>query len=273
MKFLLILSFFFSYLASFGQQSLGKPITEIQLPNRDLVSFDTRDQFFVSTEEGDIYLFNPDGKELNFFSPTRQGKLSQLEASWTVNIFSFSADLQQYRVLDRFLNPLIEEDFMNLDVHLAKAATFGNNNILWVWDESDLSLKRLDYLRSLVLDSQPLNLILNDATLGVSEIREFKNQLFMNVPESGIYVFDNQGNLLQKIELSGIKRLNLYKNHLIWTESGKLTALDLRDQSKKILAPLPKENIDFVQFGQNRLVLAGKDTLYLYAMPDWIKAL
>lgn len=272
MKSLLTFLIFLTSLSTFGQErELGNPIVEIEIENRDLISIDTKDQIFVSTIKGDVYLFSPNGTEINLFSPPRQGKLSQLEAAWTVNIFSFSTDLQEYRVLDRFLNPLVEKGFFNSNINLAKVATLGNNNIVWIWDESDLSLKRWDYLRSVVLDSQPLNLILDDLTLAVTEIREFKNRLFMNVPGSGIFIFDNQGNLLQKIKLPAINRLSLYKEHLLWIESGSLMAHTITTNETHNLCKISEEKIEFIQIGQNRLILAQKDKILVYSVPDWLK--
>ena len=265
----------FSLISSFGfgQQDLelGIPIAEIPLKNIDLVSFDTKDQVFASNSAGDIYLFSAEGKRLNLFSPARQGRLNQLEAAWTVNIFSFSSDLQEYRVLDRFLNPLTESGFLLTDVNLAKAATFGNNNVVWVWDESDLSLKSLDYLRNLVIQSQPMNLILNSENLAVSEIREFKNRVFMNMPESGIFVFDNQGNLLKKLNVKTTQRLCFYKEHLLWFEQDTLMTTSISTGKNEEIATILVSDFRYLQVGQERLAIVSKDKLTLYPMPDWLK--
>lgn len=253
------------------EKNLGKSIAEIAMKDIDLVSLDTKDQVFASNSAGDIYLFSPEGKQLNLFSPARQGRLNQLEAAWTVNIFSFSSDLQEYRVLDRFLNPLTESGFLLVDVNLAKAATFGNNNVIWVWDESDLSLKSMDYLRNLVIQSQPLNLILNSENLAVTEIREFKNRLFMNVPESGIFIFDNQGNLIEKLDVKTSQRLSFYKEHLLWFDQDKLMSTSLSTGENKELAILQIADFKYLQVGQERLAIVSKDKLTLYRMPDWLK--
>jgi hypothetical protein len=273
MRSTLLLLFCLICLSGFSQEIhlLDKPIAEITLKNIDLVSLDTKDQIFVSNIAGDIYLFSREGKQLNLFSPPRQGRLSQLEAAWTVNIFSFSTDLQEYRVLDRFLNPLTETGFLLTDVNLAKAATFGNNNVIWVWDESDLSLKSLDYLRNLVIQSQPLNLILNSENLAVSEIREFKNRVFMNVPESGIFVFDNQGNLLEKLEVKTTQRLCFYKEHLLWFEQSNLMSISLSTGETQKIATLQFPDLHYLQVGQERMAIVSKDKLTLYQMPDWLK--
>jgi hypothetical protein len=249
------------------------PLAKFQVQNLDLISLDTRDQIFVTTTTGDILLFDQAGKQINLYSPPRQGRLQQIEASWTVNIFSFSADLQEYRILDRFLNPLSENSFMLNDIVLPKAATLGNNTIVWVWDESDLSLKSLDYLRNNVLQTQPLNLILDSENLSVSEIREFKNRLFMNFPQSGIFIFDNQGNYLQKVNLRIDQRLCFYRENLFWIESGNLKRVSIGSKDIVDMGPLPSTGIISVQVGQEIIVLASRDQIEVYALPASLRKL
>lgn len=273
MKFFLIL--FFTLLTktlySQGPLEFEAPVAEISLEFLDLVSLDTRDQILASNTSGDIYVFDRKGKQLNVFSPTRQGRLHQLEAAWTVNVFSFSADLQEYRVLDRFLNPLAENSFLLNDITLPKASTLGNNNVVWVWDESDLSLKSLDYLRNIVLQSQPLNMILDAENLRVSEIREFKNRLFMNVPESGIFIFDNQGNFLKKINLRIDQRLCFYKESLFWIEGKNLKMYSLATQAIFDLGLLPAPESQYLQIGQETLVLVEKNLMKIYPLPEGLR--
>ncbi|SFA98123.1 hypothetical protein [Algoriphagus aquimarinus] len=275
MKSLGLLIYLFLPLVASAQTppKLGAPLAEISLETLDLISFDTKDQLFASNTSGDIYLYSQEGKQLNLFSPARQGRLNQLEASWTVNIFSFSADLQEYRILDRFLNPLAEKGFSPTEINLAKAATLGNNNVIWVWDESDLNLKSLDYLRNLIIQSQPLNLILASEDLNISEIREFKNRLFINVPTTGIFIFDNQGNLMRKVAVIGINKLCYYKDHLLWLEAGKLMAVSLSTNETLTLAQLDNSEASYLQIGQERLAIVSKDTISLYHLPSWLKTI
>lgn len=275
MKFCLVLVFGLLSKALFAQEILEfkSPVAEIPIKSLDLVSLDTRDQIFASNISGDIYLFDQKGKQLNLYSPARQGRLHQLEASWTVNIFSFSADLQEYRILDRFLNPIAENSFLLNEITLPKASTLGNNNIIWVWDESDLSLKSLDYLRNLVLQSQPLNLILDSENLQVTEIREFKNRLFMNVPESGIFIFDNQGNYLKKVNLQIDQRMCFYKESLFWVEGSNLKMYSLASQAIFDWGSLPSKDINYLAIGQEIIAFVEKDIITIYPLPEWLKQL
>lgn len=275
MKFLFTLAFLGGIQVLWAQEVLdfGAPIAKISIENLDLVSLDTRDQIFAATGTGDVLLFDKSGKQLNLFSPSRQARIQQLEASWTVNIFTFSSDLQEYRVLDRFLNPIAENSFLLNDIILPKAATLGNNNIIWVWDESDLSLKSLDYLRNLILQSQPLNLILDSEDLRVTEIREFKNRLFMNVLGSGIFIFDNQGNLLQKVAIQIEQRMCFYKEHLFWIEGKNLKKYSLATKVISDVSPLPATDIESVQLGQEIITFLVKDGIKVYSLPEGLRRL
>ncbi|MFN3997679.1 hypothetical protein [Algoriphagus sp.] len=271
----LLLTFLFCNLFTglYSQEilELRSPLAEIHLSNLEIVSLDTRDQIFASTASGDIYLFSKSGKEINLFSPPRQARIQQLEASWTVNIFTFSSDLQEYRVMDRFLNPIAENSLLLDNVILPKAATLGNNNVIWVWDESDLSLKSVDYLRKQIIQSQPLNLILASDNLRVTEIREFKNRLFMNVPESGIFIFDNQGNYLKKVAIQIEQRMCFYKENLFWVEGKNLKGYSLTSQAFLDLGELPSGNLGSVQIGQDIITFVEKDRILVYALPERLK--
>lgn len=249
------------------------PISKFSLNQADLISLDTRDQIFVSTLSGDIYLFDREGKQLNLFSPPRQGRLHQLEASWTVNIFSFSEDLQEYRILDRFLNPLAENSFLLNDITLPKASTLGNNNVIWVWDESDLSLKSLNFLQKQILQAQPLNLILESQNLNVKEIREFKNRLYMNIPESGIFIFDNQGNFIQKLPIRISQRLCFYKDRIFWIENSHLKSYGIRTKEESDWGKLPVNEASTIQIGQEILVLQTDSDIRIFELPQALKNL
>ncbi|NVJ85835.1 MAG: hypothetical protein HWE15_05985 [Algoriphagus sp.] len=275
MRWVLSFVFFWINWGVFSQveDALSKPIAEIPLQELDQVSLDTRDQIYVSNPQGDIFLFNTSGKQQNYFSPARQAKLSQLEAAWSVTIFSFSEDLQEYRILDRFLNPIAERNFLDASVNLAKAATLGNNNIVWVWDESDLSLKRMDYLRNLILDVQPLNLITSVKNLQISALKEYKNRVFALIPDEGVLIFDNQGNLLLDLKLPQLTKLSLYKDYLLWLENGYLMGFNLSSRTVEEIQPLKTQAGSYALVGQTVFLLIHSEKIEVYPIPESLKEL
>jgi hypothetical protein len=225
---------------AFSQESQWGDFEEIKFPRMDKVSMDNQGFIFVTDLEGNLYQFNKSGKIINNFSPHRQGRISQLEAGWTINIFTFSIDLQEYRILDRFINPVSENRIpLNL-ITLAKAATLGNNNIIWVYDEADLSLKQFDYMRNQVVQHQPLNLILDRSFLDITEMKEYQNLLFIHIKGEGIFILDNQGNLIKKIQANPSRNFGFWKNKTVFIENEKVISMDFQSEKTETF-PLPDD--------------------------------
>ncbi|PRY85263.1 hypothetical protein [Mongoliibacter ruber] len=239
MKKLLFLFFCIITLPSFSQNTeWGQPAV-INFPRLGLLSIDNQGFIFISDLEGNLYQYNNTGIRVNNFSPQRQGALSQLEAAWTVNIFTFSADLQEYRILDRFINPVSENRIPLHLITLAKVATLGNNNIIWVFDEADLTLKQLDFRQQRIVQNQPLNLVLTQSSLRIVDIREYQNMVFLNIEDEGIYILDNQANFLQQIPIELSQKLSFWKGELVYIKDQELILFSLKNRSN-ISFPIPE---------------------------------
>ncbi|WP_373494492.1 hypothetical protein [Aquiflexum sp.] len=264
MKFkILILSLFFLSFHLSGQvDGWGIPKI-IDFPRLDKISLDNQGFIFLADLEGNLYQYSKDAKFLNNFSPPRQGSLSQLEAFWTVNIFTFSADLQEYRILDRFINPVAENRIPMDLINLAKAATLGNNNIIWVFDETDLSLKQFDYIRNRIIQNQPLNLIIDRSSLEIVDIKEYQNLLFLNIRDEGVFILDNQGNFIKKLMAKPTQKLGFWKGYLIYLEDDKIVLLNF--QSEKV------ESINIPTGIKAKGILVNQNQIHFYdANQVWI---
>ena len=142
-----------------------------------------------------------------------------------------------------------------------------------MWDESDLSLKRIDYLRNLVLDAQPLPLLTDSKNLNILEMREFKNRLFVLAPEEGVFVFDNQGNLIRQINLKQVPNLSLYKDYLLWIENKHLNTYCLSTKAIFKLFEVKDSKAAKVIVGNTKLLLVEGDKVKIFNMPTLLKNL
>ncbi|SNS51929.1 hypothetical protein SAMN06295967_111118 [Belliella buryatensis] len=204
------------------------------------VSLDNQDFIMMANQEGDIYQYDRFGEFVNNFSPSRQGRIDFLEATWTVNIFTYSIDLQEYRILDRFLNPIAENRVQTKGINLGKAATLGNNNIIWIYDESDFSLKQFDHRRNQIIQQQPLNLILTNSDLMIQEIKEYQNLVFLRIKDEGISILDNQANLIKILPFNTNQPLAFRKQELIYVQNGLINFVDYINATPSSFAN-PKE--------------------------------
>lgn len=237
---------------------------EIAFPRLDHVSLDNQGFIFIADTEGNLYQYSRKGIAVNNFSPQRQGALQQLEAFWTTNIFTFSADLQEYRILDRFINPVAENRIPLDAFSLVKVATLGNNNIMWLFDEAEMALKQFDYRQNKVLQSQPLNLVLDNSDFDVLDIREYQNLIFLNLGEEGIAVLDNQANFIRILPIHTHQKLSFWKNYLVYLDNGKMHLYDFQKTIKKEFT-LPETNHFIgVKINQYALHFYDSNGVYIY---------
>ncbi|MCH7414436.1 hypothetical protein MM213_13135 [Belliella sp. R4-6] len=233
-SFLILLFTIMFFHKSMAQNEQWVNPIEIKIDRLSQVSLDNQGFLFVTNQEGNIYQYTEIGELVNNFSPSRQGAIDQIEAAWTVNLFTFSIDLQEYRILDRFLNPISENRIQQKEINLAKAATLGNNNIIWIYDESDFTLNQFDHRRNRILQKQPLNLILSNSFLQIREIKEYQNLVFLKIKDEGVSILDNQANFIKKIFTPNEKRLSFWKDNLLTIENGDLKCIDIQNEKTQI---------------------------------------
>jgi len=249
-----------------AQETEWKLINKLSIKDVDQVSFDNRGQIFYTTADGSLYQLSPNGVPINHFSPSRQARISQLEAAWTVNIFTFSKDLQRFELFDRFLNTIMSRDLNDFEIGLARAATMGNNNSIWVFDESNMSLKRIDYRRQTILQRQPLNLVLEDQEWDVLDIKEAQNILFLRVPDR-VILFDNQGNFLKRLSMPGESPLAIWRENIYNIEEGEILEYKWNTGMKTALE-LPSVIKDHNhQVHADHIVFYDKGSILIYRNP------
>lgn len=233
----ILLTFF--CLKAFSQEHLvNEPIWQLEVEGIDKIDVDGRGNIFFSTQNGHLKQYNESGDSINFYAPSFSTSISRLDAHWTVSIFLFYESQQRYEILDRFLNPLTNQSMADLGLTgLFSHATPGNNHSLWVYDETDLRLKKINYNNQQVLQEQALNVLIPESSLQLMQMVERKNLLFVRVSNEGVYIFDNQANYIKAIPITNnapvfienesiyfIKKNQLLKKNFI---SGNTTMLSL----------------------------------------------
>ena len=93
----------------------------------------------------------------------------------------------------------------------------------------------------------------------------------MNVPESGIFIFDNQGNFLQKVNLKLDQRLCFHRENLFWVEGNKLKMYSLGLKAIFDVGTLPTEGVQYLQIGQEIIAFVKEDRIEIYPLPEGLK--
>lgn len=219
-----------------------KIIKSIPFANPDKISVDRYGNFYVSDNKGNIYRFDKNGNKESVYSPQKIAKISLVEAWNTVKIFVFYKDLQEFVLVDRFMSGTPNIKFEMNSVGFARCASFASDNNIWIIDDVDFSLKKIDLQNQHILFSNPLQLILANQEYEINYMREYQNMLFVVDKINGILVFDNLGNYKKKLPIKNLDYIGFAGNKMFYFADNQLVYFDLYSYEEQIIK-LPFENI------------------------------
>ena len=143
-------------------------------------------------------------------------------------------------------------------VGFARLVTYSYESNIWIVDDTDFTLKLLDVELQKVVSTTPLNSVLNMNDYDISFMREYQNLLFISDLNSGILVFDNLGNYLRTIVVTGVSYFGFEGNDIYYSVDGELIYSDLYSaEERKIQLPAGGYNLSLngkiLSVGQNRM--------------------
>ncbi|MBC5773961.1 hypothetical protein H8S95_07790 [Pontibacter sp. KCTC 32443] len=230
----------------------------------------------ISTDRNNaVYLLNPRrnlvqldslGRLITVYSPATNNRATFIDAWNPMKVLAFYADQQEILLLDRFLAPLTSVHLSDFDINnTVKAAALASDDGLWLFDETDFKLSKLDLNQRRVTIETPLNLVLDRAKFDIRMLREYQNLIYLLDYNSGIYVFDNLGNYKQKLPVTGVSYIGFLNNELYFVKEGNLHFLNIYKQQERTI-PFPKDkNYTTALATQNRLYLFTRNAADVYS--------
>ena len=200
------------------------------------VSIDRLSNIYVADRKNNLHKFDFTGKLQQTFSPPATGHVASVEAWSMVKTLLFYDDRQQIILLDRFLTPITTARLSDFSEGLVKAATLAADDRIWLLNESDFTLAKIDVRYPDAVLKTQLNQILSSDQNDIRFMREYQNQLYILDGLSGIYVFDNMGNYKKKLPLTGSANLGFKGEELYYVKEGNLIFLNLYTNKTRTLA-------------------------------------
>lgn len=214
-------------------------------------STDRAGNLVVADGNGTLTKIDSSAKVLYTNSPERPATPTSIEAWPTLRITVFYREFQEYRIFDRLMtNSDVQKVPSNIEY--ARALTPAADDHLWVVDDGDFALKKVNPTTGQVSILQPLPLVLTEAAADVTFLKEYQNQLLLLTKSGTLVVFDNMGNIRKKIVVpAGLERVDTWGSNIYWATSTGIAGQDLYT-SKAWELPIP--NIKVGSFA----VLSGK---------------
>lgn len=227
--------------------AIGLALTLFTFGQNELV-IEGKFDAFTTDEMGNVYalhgdvleLFNAKGQSWLQNSVKTFGKITAIDAFYSLKPMVFSQDQGQLAVLDNTLS--VQGSVINLPrdgYPQVVLACMSVQNSFWLFDNRELSLVRVDaQLRSMANTGRL------DQLLGITPVptamQEYDSRLYVNDPLLGILVFDLFGTYFRTIPILDAQSFEVRAGALYYFSEGKMHVYDMKSFDI-IEFPLPIE--------------------------------
>ncbi len=270
-NFLLLFSFLLlsgCALPSISLQAQSRPtvfreVAEIECSARYFTSDKVQHCYLVSSAN-EVTQYNSKGEALFRYSNNQLGELSLIDATNPFSSILYYPDFLTIITLDRTMNETGEFSFMDLGMDNIKAVGTANDNNLWIYDEAAFQLKKINRSGEILFESDNIAMLLGK-TLQANFLIAREDQVYVNDPEQGIFVFNTYGQYQKTLDFKGLQYFQIVNNQLIFQENGKLYTFHLDSLLTNSL-PLP-EGVSAsaqIRLEKDHLFILEKDRLKIF---------
>jgi len=151
-----------------------------------------------------IWMYNNKGDSIASFNSRRYGDITLVDATDPYKILVFFQDYNLVLYLDNYLSINGEPiELQDLGYDQISMTCFSRGNGIWIFDIIKQVALHLD--ENLKVDKKTVNLSQwFGSRIEPNFMIEYNNQLFINEPQTGIYVFDHFGTYQKKLPIIGL---------------------------------------------------------------------
>lgn len=225
---LFIVLFISSNCFSQGKYSLVKTI-EIE---SDFFTTDNQSNVYA-VKANELSKFDKTGKLLYKYSNKNLGNITFVDASNMLRVLIFYKDFLQVVFLDNTLSANGEiVSFDKIGFQQAQLVCSSHNSCMWMYDQQNFSLIRLDKNLEKIQETNNLNTMQND-TLQPSGLLEYDNRVYLNNPKSGILIFDIYGTYYKTIPIKNANQFQPIGDWVYYLLDKKVKAYNIKTTEEK----------------------------------------
>ena len=160
---------------------------------------DNLDNVYLVTASNQLKKYYPNGDSAGVFNDVRTyGKLFSIDVTNPLKLLLYYQNFSTIVVLDRFLNIRNVINLRKQNIFNVKAIGSSYDNNIWVFDEGDGKIKKIDDNGQILSETVDLRMIF-DTIPSPSQLIDQDGFVHLYDPDKGFYIFDIYGALKNKI--------------------------------------------------------------------------
>ena len=170
---------------------------------------DNLGNIYIVKQSNQIKKFNAKGDSLGVYNDVkRYGNIYSIDATNPLKVLVYFKDFSTIVVLDRLLSVLNIIDLRKQSILQVNAIASSYDNNIWLYDELDSKLKKIDDNGNVLLESTDFRQVF-DLVPSPTNIFDRDGQLYLYDAKQGLMVFDYYGGKKNNLQLLNYKDLQV----------------------------------------------------------------
>jgi hypothetical protein len=234
----------------------------------DIAGFtvDNLDNIYLLSSTNQVKKLNANGDSMAVFNDVKKyGKATLIDVSNPLKVLLYYRDFATIVILDRLLNVRNTIDLRKQNILQVRAIGQSYDNKIWVYDEMENKLKKIDEDGKLLLETPDFRLLFGEA-LVPQKIFDQDQYVYVYDSAKAVFVFDYYGALKNKIPIIGWKNFKVSDKFIYGSTRDSMHRYNitgLYTQEWKIPSELA-QSISF-NFTSARLYAMKKGSIEIYS--------
>ncbi len=229
------------------------------------LNVDILDNIYLISSGNRLKKLNGKGDSVAVFNDVRKyGNPTLIDVNNPLKILVYYKNYSSVVVLDRFLSQRNSINFRKQGIFSVNAISTSYDNNIWLFDEQDNKLKKIDETGKMLLESPDMRQLL-DTIPSPQYIIDSRNQVFLYDAMKGFYIFDYYGAFKTRLPFTSWSDIAISGNKLFGFSTNMLYSYELQSLNLKTYV-LPSFVKDYVSIKavNGKLYLLKKNALEIY---------
>lgn len=228
-------------------------------------AIDKLDNLYIISSTGQVKKFGSKGDSVGVFNGIRNyGKLHTIDVSNPLKPLLFYRDYSNIVVLDRFLANRASLNLRQYNILQPTAIGLSYDNNIWVFDQFDYKLKKVDESGNLLLQTDDFRQLFGQS-FAPQKIINDNGFVYLADSAVGIFVFDNYGTYKRKILLKNWSTIDIWNGMVVRLSNDAVVVYNPTNFSEKSLKYPPSFTPYLHAFtNTNKLITFSQDSLRIY---------
>lgn len=230
-------------------------------------SVDNIGELYLVTSDNQLKKLNEKGDSVGVFNlVTQYGKLTYVNAENPWKTILFYQNFSTIVLLDKYLNVVTSINLRKENIFKVRAVTTSYDNNIWLFDEQDNKLKKIDDNGNVLSETVDFRLLF-DSVPDPKQIIDRDGFVYLNDPEKGIYIFDYYGSFKSKLTFFNWKNIAVIGKDIYGfdEESVYKYSPPLPDFTTKKL-PAEMQNSSSIQLRNHKIYVLKNNRLSIYSL-------